>query len=320
MILRVQMKTSCRNDLIKILMLLIMLFYLSNCAHSLPTLEYTTHGLTYVYSDSIGINYEIVGHGDKKILFLHGFGTSLHTWDDIKYLFHQDEFSLYLLDLKGFGLSSKPKDDKYTLQEQANIVVDFIKYLKINSLSLVGHSYGGGVALHTEILLAKDNSKTRIDKLILIDCLAYMQDAPVFIDLLTIPVINKLTFLVSNSYKAEYILGKVFFDKELINEKLIARYSSYYYGEDIPYTFITTAEQINPLEYEKIIAAYKSIVTKCLIIWGDNDPILSLENGIKLSKEMLNARIEIVSECGHVPHEENPIVSYNKILAFLNNK
>ncbi|KAF0141833.1 MAG: alpha/beta fold family hydrolase [Stygiobacter sp.] len=311
------MRASYKIDLLKILMLFVIAFYISSCAQSIPALKYTTHSSTYTYSPDTEINYEMIGHGRKKIVFVHGFGTSLHTWDDIKELFPKDEFTLYLLDMKGFGNSSKPEDDKYSIQEQANIVAGFIRKINSRSLYLIGHSYGGGVALQANILLAKDKSKKWVDKLVLIDCLAYMQDAPVFIDLLTIPVINRLSFQLPNSYKAEYILGKVFFNKSLINEKLIERYASYYYGENIPYAFITTAEQINPVEYEKLIEAYKSITTKCLILWGDNDSILPLENGIRLSKEMPNARIEIISECGHVPHEEKHNVTFSRIQMFL---
>jgi pimeloyl-ACP methyl ester carboxylesterase len=319
MIFSVMMRASYKIDPLKILMLFAAAFYISSCAQSIPTLKYTTHSSTYTYSSDIEINYEMIGHGRKKIVFVHGFGTSLHTWDDIKELFPKDEFTLYLLDMKGFGNSSKPEDDKYSIQEQANIVGGFIRKINSRSVYLIGHSYGGGVALQTDILLAKDKSKKWIDKLILIDCLAYMQDAPVFVDLLTIPIINKLSFQLPDNYKAEYILGKVFFDKNLINEKLIARYASYYYGENIPYAFITTAEQINPIEYEKVIEQYKLISTRCLIIWGNNDSILSLENGIRLSKEMLNARIDIIGECGHVPHEEKPNTTFSKIYDFIKN-
>ncbi|MDP3581892.1 MAG: alpha/beta hydrolase, partial [Ignavibacteria bacterium] len=163
------MRASYKIDLLKILMLFVVAYYISSCAQSIPALKYTTHGLTYAYSPDIEINYEMIGYGRKKIVFVHGFGTSLHTWDDIKELFPKDEFTLYLLDMKGFGNSSKPEDDRYSIQEQANIAAGFIRKINSKSVYLIGHSYGGGVALHTDILLAKDKSKKWIYKLVLID-------------------------------------------------------------------------------------------------------------------------------------------------------
>jgi pimeloyl-ACP methyl ester carboxylesterase len=290
---------------------------LINCSQSIPIVEGASGNLKYAYSNDIHINYEKIGYGDKKIVLLHGFGTSLHTWDDIKELFPKDEFTLYLIDLKGFGNSSKPEDGKYTIEEQSKIVKQFITDINTDSLYLIGHSFGGAVALLTQISLLDEKSKTKIRKLILIDCLAYVQDMPVFIEHLRTPVVNKLTFLLPNKFRADYILNKIFYDKSIINEKLIDRYATFYVGDEIDYTFITSAGQINPNEYEKIIDAYKNIPTQCLIIWGKNDPVLSVDNGIRLSKELPNARLEIIDECGHVPQEEKPGITFNKIYSFI---
>ncbi|MCX6175515.1 MAG: alpha/beta hydrolase [Ignavibacteriales bacterium] len=283
----------------------------------MPALEGNSRNLTYAYSDNIQINYEKIGYGDKMIVLLHGFGASLHTWDDIKALFPKSEFTLYLIDLKGFGNSSKPEDDKYTIQEQSKIVKQFIKDINTDSLYLIGHSFGGAVALLTQISLLNEKSKTRISKLILIDCLAYMQEMPVFMENLRTPLLNKLTFLLPNKFRAEYILNKIFYDKKMVNEKLINRYVAFYSGDDLEYTFITSAKQIDQIGYEKIIDAYKNIPTPCLIIWGKNDPVISVDNGTRLSKELPNARLEIIDKCGHVPQEEKPVVTFEKIYAFI---
>jgi len=312
------MKMCSITNQVRLLISLSLLFFFSNIIKSRSALERTPRSLTYAYSDNISINYEKIGYGDKKIVLLHGFGTSLRTWDDIKGFFPKNEFTLYLIDLKGFGNSSKPEDDKYTIQEQSKIVEQFIKDINTDSLYLIGHSFGGAVALVTQISLLNEKSRTRISKLILIDCLAYMQEMPVFMENLRTPLLNKLTFLLPNKFRAEYILNKIFYNKKLVNEKLINRYAAFYDGNDFEYTFITSARQIDQNGHEKIVAAYKNIPTPCLIIWGKNDPVISLDNGIKLSRELLNARLEIINECGHVPQEEKPRVTFKKIYSFIN--
>ena len=301
----------------KIIMLLGSLFLLSNCSQSIPALMYTSKDQSYAYSNEIHINYEKLGYGDKKVVFLHGFGTSLHTWDDIKELFPIDEFTLYLIDMKGFGNSSKPEDDKYTIEDQAKIVKQFVEDINTDSLYLVGHSYGGTVALLTQISLINEKSKTKISKLILIDCLAYAQEMPAFIKYLRTPLLNKLTFQLPNKSRAEYILDKVLYDKNMVNKKLIDRYASYFYGEGLEYTFIKSAEQIDPDGYGKIISAYKNIPTPCLILWGKNDSVLTVNNGIRLSKELPHTKLEIIDSCGHVPQEEKPEITFGKMYAFI---
>jgi pimeloyl-ACP methyl ester carboxylesterase len=306
------------SNTFRMLMLLSLLLFSLSPIITLAESKDSYRSLTYAYSNNVNINYEMIGYGDKKVVLLHGFGTSLHTWDDIKELFPKDEFTLYLIDLKGFGNSSKPEDDEYTIREQSKIVEQFIRDINTDSLYLIGHSFGGAVALLTQISLLNEKSKTRISKLILIDCLAYIQEIPVFIDYLRTPVLNKLTFLLTAKFRAEYILNKIFYDKNLIDEKLINRYAAFYEGDELPYTFITSAGQIFPKGYDKIIDSYKNISTSCLIIWGENDPVLSLDNGIKLSKELPNAKLYIIDACGHVPQEEKPEVTFKKIYSFIN--
>jgi pimeloyl-ACP methyl ester carboxylesterase len=299
------------------MVLLLVLFVFFNCIELFSASGSVARKMIYAYSQNIHINYEKIGSGDKKIVLLHGFGNSLHTWDDIKELFPKDAYTLFLIDLKGFGNSSKPFDDKYTIHEQAKIVVQFIKDIYTDSLYLIGHSFGGAVALLTQISLINDKSKARIRKLILIDCLAYVQEMPSFIDYLKIPVLNKLTFLLPDKFKAEYVLKKIFYDRTKVNEKLINRYASFYTGENLEYAFVTSAKQINPNEYDKIINAYKGIPTSCLIIWGKNDPIISVDVAIRLSKELPNAKLVIIKNCGHVPQEEKPIETFKRIYAFI---
>ena len=302
---------------LKILLSVGLAAILQNFIWSKPVDKHITESLTYAYSDNIRINYERIGYGHKNVVLLHGFGTSLHTWDDIKHLFPENEFTLYLIDMKGFGNSSKPTDDKYTIQEQANIVVQFIKDINKDSLYLIGHSYGGAVALMTQLLLLNDNSRTKISKLILIDCLAYVQEMPVIIEYLSTPAILKVLFLLSNKIKAVFILNKIFYDKSLINQKLIDRYKTFYEDDDIEYSFIASARQINQIGYDRIIESYKGIPTSCLIIWGKNDPVLSVDNGIRLSNDLPNSNLEIMDECGHAPQEEKPLVTFDKIYSFI---
>ncbi len=72
---------------------------------------------TFHYSAAIRINYEVAGHGATPIVLLHGFAASLITWHDIRGFFPPERFRLYLLDLKGFGFSTKPRDGHYAPED-----------------------------------------------------------------------------------------------------------------------------------------------------------------------------------------------------------
>ena len=43
-----------------------------------------------------------------------------------------------------------------------------------------------------------------------------------------------------------------------------------------------------------------------LIVWGDNDREVPIEDGRRLQQEIPNSRLFVFRECGHLPHEEYP--------------
>ncbi len=133
--------------------------------------------LTFNYSENININYRVYGNGTLNIFCIHGYGSSLRTWLDIK-----DSLSptakLFLIDLKGFGLSSRPISKNYTPKDHALIAASFIKEKNLSEIILMGHSYGGSILLETLLLLKKNFKNIKVKNLILIDPAIYIEKLP----------------------------------------------------------------------------------------------------------------------------------------------
>ena len=60
--------------------------------------------LRFEYAPGVSINYEKLGDGPASAIFLHGFGASLDSWNDIKPLLPREGFTHWFIDLKGFGM------------------------------------------------------------------------------------------------------------------------------------------------------------------------------------------------------------------------
>src|SRR5437870_1114727 len=101
---------------------------------------------------------------------LHGFLATLESWRGLVPLVPDRE--LWLFDLKGHGASPCPADGKYTVQDQADLVLARILEEDMRELTLIGHSFGCGVALLVAIALVKE-AKGRLTSLVLIDSLAF---------------------------------------------------------------------------------------------------------------------------------------------------
>lgn len=270
----------------------------------------------FEYSENVHIHVSHQGFGDQPIVFLHGFGDSGSTWDLIRHDMPAERFRMYMLDLKGFGKSSKPRDGKYSITEQARIVLEFCRRYKLEKIVLVGHSYGGGIALLSYVI-STSTSKNPIAKLILEDAAAYVQQWPGTIRFLRLPLIGRVNALIPPSIKARIVISEAFYNSKKVSNAIFARYKRDYSWPGVNYSFRQAAKQILPQDYESIVAQYSQIEIPTLILWGEHDEIIPVESGHRLNRNIETSHLKIFEECGHVPHEEYPQDFVKEILRFL---
>jgi pimeloyl-ACP methyl ester carboxylesterase len=94
--------------------------------------------------DGVELHWTEQGAGSPLIV-LHGLADSQHTWAAVSAELGR-RYRVLCLDLPGCGLSGRP-DATYSLDWQARIAVAWLDRLGLRSYDVLGHSYGGGVAL-----------------------------------------------------------------------------------------------------------------------------------------------------------------------------
>ena len=93
----------------------------------------------------LNINYIQYGKG-KDVVLLHGWGQNIKMMDPLgKNL--MDNFKITILDLPGFGSSEIPKF-AYTINDYTELLHEFLNELNIDNPILIGHSFGGRVAIN----------------------------------------------------------------------------------------------------------------------------------------------------------------------------
>jgi pimeloyl-ACP methyl ester carboxylesterase len=97
-------------------------------------------------SDKPVLFYEKKGSGKNTIILIHGFGLNRKSWYDIAPVLAEKSM-IYMVDLIGSGDSPAPEFWPYTIDAQVETIFDFIRDKNLSDIVLVGHSYGGGVAL-----------------------------------------------------------------------------------------------------------------------------------------------------------------------------
>jgi pimeloyl-ACP methyl ester carboxylesterase len=264
------------------------------------------------------LHYEEQGSGDP-ILLIHGLGLSSYTWrhwvDPLA-----EHHRVIAIDLKGFGKSPKPEDEEYTLYEQARLVYQFIVRHDLRNLTLIGHSYGGGVALIVSLYLA-ENSPHRLQRLILIDSIAYRQRLPEFIRWLATPILGPLLVsLVPEETQVRSIMALAFFREASIPEDAIEVYAKYLKERDAKHALLQSVRQIIPADIDQLAEKYSRIVQPTLILWGREDKIVPLSVGRRLSAAIPRSRLVVFEQTGHIPQEERPAEVLAAIEAFLDGR
>lgn len=232
---------------------------------------------------------------------VHGFGASRESWNELRDLL-ASQMQLYLLDLKGFGLSAKPPHADYSMSAQAEVISRFITAHDLHDVTLMGHSYGGGVALLT--LFA--DQEQRIRRLVLIDAAGYAQPLPYFIGVLRVRVLNRsiLTLLPSRT-RARIVLRHLFHSRAAVTQERVARYAQY---SDMPGAhdaMLAVAREIIPVTHKLISARIPTITIPTLIVWGDDDRAIDVANAYRFHRDINNSRLAIMKDRGHIPKKSN---------------
>ncbi|MCP3966841.1 MAG: alpha/beta hydrolase [Lentisphaerae bacterium] len=269
----------------------------------------------FIDIDGIAIAYTDQGEG-TPVLFLHGFASLSYTWKKvIEYLPSDAGFRFVTIDFKGFGYSEKRCDDHLAPFDQSVIVSEFIRRLSLRDFILVGHSMGGAIGL---ITLFNEKIRSRCSKLILVDSAGLFQILPEFIDDLTATSPgNPLLKLVNEELMALLVLKQAYYDEKKITEEIVIEYSNILKQKRAKECLISAAKQIAIANIRSFHENVRSIDVPTLIIWGEEDAIIDVEDAFLFRHDMNSAELKIIPECGHSPQEENPLAVAELIASFI---
>ncbi len=232
----------------------------------------------------IQINYIQYGKG-KDILLLHGWGQNIEMMKPIGDNL-SDKYRITIIDFPGFGKSDEPKN-AWMIDDYKEMLEEIVKELKIKKPILMGHSFGGRVAIRYSAL-------NDIDKLVLFGS----------------PCIRKQK---SMSLKTRVLKKmKTLPGMNGIGEKMKKYIGSRDYKAASPIMRQILVNTVN----EDLSMYAKKIKVPTLLIWGDNDTEAPLEEAQELEKLMIDAGL-VVLPGSHYAYLENLHQVINIVNTFL---
>jgi len=233
------------------------------------------------------INFKDIGNG-KKILFLHGWGSDYTIFDEIvNYLY--PSYRCLLLDLPGFGKSKEGKES-LLVKDYATILNEFLIEHNFKPDLIVGHSFGGKLAIEYTLDYDYDNAL-----------------------LLCSPSIIKPKRKVNYYFKK--ILNKFIKKFEKLNKYIKEKVISNDYNNASENMKITLIDACNHY-YDDTL---KEIKNRTFLYWGNKDETTTLDQAKKAHKLIENSSLLII-EGSHFAFNENKYNFINTVENFMEDK
>jgi pimeloyl-ACP methyl ester carboxylesterase len=239
-----------------------------------------------------------LGQG-PPIVLLHGLGGSLYDW---RHLIGPlaTHHRVIAVDLLGSGESDLPEGEDYSIPAQARRIRSLFEELAIGPATLLGSSYGGGIALR----FAQDWPE-RVDRLVLFNPACYAEHVPVYVYLARAPFAGCLAECFPLSKATRGLLGTGDGTLESLSDGELDAYTAELRRPGRRRTFIDTLRAILPPDSTEFEARLKRITAPALLIWGRRDPTVPLVLGHRLVRDLPDAQLYEV-DAGHVPNQERP--------------
>jgi pimeloyl-ACP methyl ester carboxylesterase len=272
----------------------------------------------FVEIDGATVHFQEFGdHNNPTLLLIHGFTASAYVWKTVAPELASEGFHVVAIDLIGFGYSDKPSWFDYKITSQARMVSRFMDRLGIGRADVVGSSYGGAVAL----TLALDYAE-RVEKLVLVDAVINdeAKNHPIM-KLAKIPGVGEVItpFLIdSKAFMKMRMQGTLApANHHLITRDRIESIIRPLASKDGHYAVLQSGRNwdANRIEEDAHLVNHPT-----LVIWGEEDTVIPIENGEKLYNSILNSRFVVLKDCGHVPQEEKPELFTSLVSGFCHDR
>lgn len=245
------------------------------------------------------VHVEQAGEGEPVVL-LHGFGGSTYLWRQMTPRL-AGHFRVVAIDLNGFGWTERPRArEAYTLEGQAALVLGVLDALGIERAHLVGHSYGGGLAIW---LAAQHPERVRSLSLVASTLPTYASARrsrwAAWRPLVAL-------FVRTRALRQGFVrrgLERAVADPTIVTDELVRAYLARLRVEGATRAFQGLTAPTSEVRPEVRLEA---LHVPTLGVWGEQDRLLSVEAGARGVGRIPGSRFVRLPGVGHLPMEEAP--------------
>jgi pimeloyl-ACP methyl ester carboxylesterase len=229
-------------------------------------------------------------------------------------------------DLFGCGNSDRPAAQDtsgYGFEWHAEMLARMLDRLEVPVIDVLGHGYGGSIAIHLARRLTRPHSHHRVKlrRVIAIAPYLFPVEAPIALPV-HVPQLSRAWSWVGFAplvFRTVFRRADLqrFLQRSCAHPEMLENEVDVYWdrlcrtgGLEAVQAML---EQIDALAEhtrdgirERLHDAARSLSAPTMIVWGDRDAIVPASAAEKAAKLIPGAELRIVEDCGHAPHRERP--------------
>jgi pimeloyl-ACP methyl ester carboxylesterase len=271
--------------------------------HLRPVRDLETPSLQFRTIHGYRRAFRIAGSG-PALLLIHGMGANSGVWEPVHAKLAQ-RFTVIAPCLLGHGESDKPRAD-YSLPAFANGMRDLLAVLGIDRVTVVGHSFGGGVAMQLAYQFPQ-----LVERIVLVDAGGVDKDVSLALRVAALPLCSEAlaALRLPGAFPAVQLIGRVlgkklgstrfardFFDNIGLVEGLKDPAALSAFARTLRSVVDGRGQYVTMLDRSYLVQS-----TPVQLIWGEDDQVIPLDHARTAHAAIPGSRLEIFENAGHMP-------------------
>ena len=255
------------------------------------------------------------------LLLLHGFGSSLHVWDDWAAGL-QATHRVVRFDLPGAGLTvaervrdgtdgagnGAPDSNEFSDERAVQAIAALMDGLGLQRATIVGHSMGGRLAWRFAA-----TRPDRVDRLVLVAPDGFASAPP--------PALPPgAPWLLRHALPRALIeqgLRAAWADPRMLDEARVTQTHELLLAPGVRQAQIERLQQQRQQPTVDPVPLLQRIQAPTLLLWGAQDALIPVGQAAGFLRALSDARLVVLPAVGHIPQEEAPHASLAALRSFM---
>ena len=284
-------------------------FYTPDESRAALEAKYAGAPSTFVEVEGVRVHVRDTGKRDAPaIIMLHGFGASLHTWEDWAQAL-SGEYRVIRFDLPGFGLTGTDPSGDYTDARTMQVLASLMDKLRVQRATLIGNSMGGRIAWSFAA-----RNPARVSRLVLISPDGFASEGISYSHPIGVPLPARALPYLLPMPLLRLSLAPAYGNPQRLTEAVVERYRDMLLAPGVREAVLARMEQV---VLQDPVPVLRTLQLPVLLLWGDKDGMIPISNAADYLAVLPEAKLVVLPGLGHLPQEESPAEALAPVKAFL---